>query len=226
MDPKIQTLADTFRIRKIDIEASSNGIRIDLGRIGISGLHLDIYALRSNPDHVRAKIEKSGEVGDDFENQLKKVRLKLQNELLGVASVGPFTSLGKRGDAHYFYAHLQMVKKTSDLAVVQKGAKQALEQLKGVDGKVFRQGLDAIGLPRSGLLRLALTRIFRESGDLEEMLTVLVQEASVIAKTDEWKALKEIKDNNKIPHMSIIIELLWKAVAKERLIRTLEDIHN
>jgi hypothetical protein len=26
--------------------------------------------------------------------------------------------------------------------------------------------------------------------------------------------------------LNIIIELLWKAVAKERLIQTLEDIHN
>lgn len=226
LDPKIQTFLKTFRIRKIEVEEVPNGIRIDMRQTGFPNVWVDIYTLKSNPDHVRAKIEKKGDINDSIEAELKRIRLKLQNELLGVATVGTFTSLGKRGDAHYFYSHLQMAKKTGELAIVQKGAKHALDQLKDVDAKSFRMGLDEMGLPRSSKLRLALTRIYRETEDVEEMLTVLVQEAGVIAKTGEWKQLKDIKEENKIPHMSIIIELLWKSVAKERLIRTLEDIHN
>lgn len=226
MDPKIRTLLQSLRIRKFEVDEIPSGIRIDMQPIGFPDVRVDIYALRSNPDHLRAKIQKKGEIGDGIDSELKKIRQKLQNELIGVATFGSFTSLGKRGDAHYFYAHVQMAKKTGDLAVVQKGAKQALAQLKGVDSKSFRMGLDEIGLPRSSQLRLALTRIFRESDDIEEMLTVLVQEAGVVSKTEEWKVLKEIKEENQIPRISILIELLWKAVAKERLIRTLEDIHN
>ncbi|MFZ7127901.1 MAG: hypothetical protein ACOWWM_17225 [Desulfobacterales bacterium] len=208
------------------MQETSNGIRVDLGSAGFPDVWVDIYALKSNPDHVRAKIQKKIDDTEAIESELKRIRMKLQNELLGVATVGAFASLGQRSDVHYFYAHIQMAKKTGDLSVVQKGAKQALDQLKEVDAKSFRLGLDEIGLPRSSQLRLALTRIFRESADIEEMLTVLVQEAGVIAKTDEWKTLKDIKEENQIPHMSIIVELFWKAVAKERLIKTLEDIHN
>jgi hypothetical protein len=226
VDPKIETLLKSLRIRKVDAEVSKNGIRIDLGDSGFQDVYVDIYVLRSNPDHVRAKIQKKGKIESNIESELKKIRMKLQHELLGVANVGSFASLGKRGDAHYYYAHLQMTQKKGDLAVVQKGAKQALDQMKGVDAKSFRTGLDDIGLSRSSHLRMALTRIFRESDEIEEMLSVLVHEAGVIANTDEWKMLKEIKENNKLSNMSIIVELLWKAVARERLIRTLEDIHN
>jgi len=53
-----------------------------------------------------------------------------------------------------------------------------------------------------------------------------VQEAGIIAKSHDWRLLKEVKENSDVPYLNIIIELLWKAVAKERLIKTLEDIHN
>jgi hypothetical protein len=58
------------------------------------------------------------------------------------------------------------------------------------------------------------------------MLTVVVQEAGIIAKSSDWRLLKEVKENSDVSYLNIIIELLWKAVAKERLIKTLEDIHN
>jgi hypothetical protein len=58
------------------------------------------------------------------------------------------------------------------------------------------------------------------------MLTVVVQEAGIIAKTADWRLLKDVKENSDVAYLNIIVELLWKAVAKERLIKTLEDIHN
>ena len=226
MDTKIQTIQKSLRIRKVDVEEISNGIRVKIKNAGLPPVSIDIYTLRSNPDHLRAKIKG----GDDFQevsdNDLKKIRIKLQNDLLGVASVGTFTSLGRRGEAHYYYAHITMSKKSADLVLIQKGAQHALEQLKGIDAGTFRKGLDKLGLPRSSKVRLSLTRIFRESGDIEEMLTVVVQEAGIIAKTADWRLLKDVKENSDVAYLNIIVELLWKAVAKERLIKTLEDIHN
>ncbi len=216
-----------MKIRQVDIEETTGGIRINLVEGSVPSATIDIYALRSNPDHLRAKIRGSQEIPEMSDTELKRVRIKLQNELLGVANVGAFTSLGRRGEAHYYYAHITMSKKsTTDLTMVQKGAEQALEQLKGVDAGTFRKGLDQIGLPRSSKIRLALTRIFRESGDIEEMLTVVVQEAGIVAKSNDWRLLKDIREKNEIPYLNIVVELLWKAVAKERLIKTLEDIHN
>lgn len=227
MDPKIATIHKALRIRKIAVEEIQGGIRIHLTDPGYPRSIIDIYALRSNPDHVRAKIKQEHESDQIGEGELKKIRLKLQNELLGVANVGAFASLGQRGEAHYYYAHITMSKKrSSDLMLVQKGAEEALEQLKAMDPGTFRKALDDLGLPRSSLLRLALMRIARESMDIEEMLSVVNQEAEVIGKSDDWKILKEVKDNNLTPFMSFIVDLLWKAVAKERLRKTLEDIHN
>ena len=227
MDPKLKTILKTLRIRQVDTEETSGGVRINLDDSSIPSTTIDIYALRSNPDHLRAKIRGSQEMPEMSEAALKRVRIKLQNELLGVANVGAFTSLGRRGETHYYYAHITMSKKSStDLTLVQKGAQQALEQLKGIDSGTFRKGLDQLGLPRSSKIRLALTRIFRESGDIEEMLTVVVQEAGIVANSNDWRLLKDIREKNEIPYLSIVVELLWKAVAKERLIKTLEDIHN
>jgi hypothetical protein len=176
---------------------------------------------------LRAKIRGTDDFPEMSDGDLKKVRIKLQNELLGLANVGTFASLGRRGEIHYYYSHITMSKKSSaDLTLVQKGAQQALEQLKGVDSGTFRKGLDQLGLPRSSKVRLALTRVFRESADIEEMLTVVVQEAGVVAKSNDWRVLKDIREQNEIPYLNIVVELLWKAVAKERLIKTLEDIHN
>jgi hypothetical protein len=227
LDPKLKTILKTLKIRQVDIEETNGGVRINLAEGGLPSTTIDIYALRSNPDHLRAKIRGSQEMPELSDANLKRVHIKLQNELLGVANVGAFTSLGRRGEAHYYYAHITMSKKSStDLTMVQKGAQQALEQLKGVDSGTFRKGLDQLGLPRSSKIRLALTRIFRESGDIEEMLTVVVQEAGIVAKSDDWRLLKDIREKNEIPYLNIVVELLWKAVAKERLIKTLEDIHN
>jgi len=226
LDTKIKTIQKSLRIRKVDVQEISNGIRIKLGDAGLPPLSIDIYTLRANPDHLRAKIKGADDFPEVSDNDLKKIRIKLQNDLLGVASVGTFTSLGRRGEAHYYYAHITMSKKSADLVLIQKGAQHALEQLKGIDAGKFRKGLDALGLPRSSIVRLALTRIFRESDDIEEMLTVVVQEAGVIAKSKEWRLLKKTKEESDVAYLNIIIELLWKAVAKERLIKTLEDIHN
>lgn len=226
MDPKLKTISKALRIRQVDVEPSTGGIRVTFSR-GRVPTAIDIYALRSNPDHLRAKIRGTDQSPVMADTDLKRIRIKLQNELLGIASVGAFASLGRRGEVHYYYAYITMNKKSSaDLTLVQKGAQQALAQLKGIDSGIFRKGLDQLGLPRSSKVRLALTRIFRESADIEEMLTVVVQEAGIIAKSNDWRILKDIREKNEIPYLNIVVELLWKAVAKERLIKTLEDIQN
>ncbi len=226
MDDKIKTIQKSLRIRKVDVEELSNGIRVHLREAALPSLSVDIYTLRTNPDHLRAKIKGADDVPEVSDHDLKKIRIKLQNDLLGVASVGTFTSLGRRGEAHYYYAHITMSKKSADLVLIQKGAQHALEQLKGIDAGMFRKGLDQLGLPRSSKVRLSLTRIFRESDNIEEMLTVVVQEAGIIANSTDWRQLKQVKENSDVAYLNIIVELLWKAVAKERLIKTLEDIHN
>ena len=226
LDDKIKTIHKSLRIRKVDVEEISNGIRVHFRDTGFPSLSVDIYTLRTNPDHLRAKIKGADDLPEVSDQDLKKIRIKLQNDLLGVASVGTFTSLGRRGEAHYYYAHITMSKKSADLVLIQKGAQHALEQLKGIDAGMFRKGLDQLGLPRSSKVRLSLTRIFRESDNIEEMLTVVVQEAGIIAKSPDWRQLKQVKENSNVDYLNIIVELLWKAVAKERLIKTLEDIHN
>jgi hypothetical protein len=226
LDPKLKTISKALRIRQVAVAPSSSGIRVTVFHASVPTA-IDIYALRSNPDHLRAKIRGTDESPVISDADLKRIRIKLQNELLGIANVGAFASLGRRGEVHYYYAHITMNKKSSaDLTLVQKGAQQALEQLRGIDSGLFRKGLDQLGLPRSSKVRLALTRIFRESADIEEMLTVVVQEAGIIAKSKDWRVLKDIREENEISYLNIVVELLWKAVAKERLIKTLEDIHN
>lgn len=226
LDAKLKTISQALRIRQVDVEVSTGGIRVTF-ILDSNPIDIDIYVLRSNPDHLRAKIRGTDQSPEISDADLKRIHIKLQNEILGIANVGPFTSLGRRTDVYYYYAHITMANKSSaDLTLVQKGAQHALDQLKGIDSGNFRKGLDQLGLPRSSKVRLALTRIFRESADIEEMLTMVVQEAGIIANSNDWQILKDIREKNEIPYLNIVVELLWKTVAKERLIKTLEDIHN
>jgi len=78
LDTKIQTIQKSLRIRKVDAQEISNGIRIKLNNAGLPPVNIDIYTLRSNPDHLRAKIKGGDDSPEVSDNDLKKIRIKLQ----------------------------------------------------------------------------------------------------------------------------------------------------
>lgn len=90
-----------------------------------------------------------------------------------------------------------------------------VELLEPVDAKMFRNGVDLLGLPRSSILRVSLTHIYRAAMDPEELKTAIAQEAEKIVAQSDKDALQEIKEKNKTEFLNPVIHALWVAACGE-----------
>jgi len=91
--------------------------------------------------------------------------------------------------------------------------KEVVKQIQGIDAGQFRWALDNLGLKRSSMLRVALTRIFREAVNENQIRAAAEKEAGKIKSSKAEKiALNKIREENQVPYMKDIIELLWQAV--------------
>ncbi len=96
----------------------------------------------------------------------------------------------------------------------EKLAEKAVQQLKGVDGRQFRQTLDSLNLTRSSLLRLALTRLFRDAASPDLLLEAAAKEAGKISDSTEKASLRQMLENTGTSFLKNLLELLWQAVNK------------
>ena len=93
-------------------------------------------------------------------------------------------------------------------------AKKAVSQVNAIDSRRFREALDNLGLKRSSVLRVALSRIHREAVDAEQLKAAVEKEAGTIANPADKNALNKLKEENQVPFMQEMIELLWQSVNK------------
>jgi len=96
-----------------------------------------------------------------------------------------------------------------------KLAEEAVNQLSGIDSRQFRKSIDSLGLKRSSILRVALTRIFRDAVDEEQFREAVKQEAGKVSAPEETAVLKKLTKENPVPFMQAMIELLWHTVNKK-----------
>lgn len=98
------------------------------------------------------------------------------------------------------------VKTTADLA------KEVIIHAKGIDSRQFRQSLDNMGLKRSCMLRIALSRIFREAVDEQSIKAAAEKEAIKISNSVEKNTLGNLRQKNHAPYVKNSIELLWQTI--------------
>jgi hypothetical protein len=233
-DPKILKIGNVLKNRGFFAEYSCIGICLNLDLMGFTNAMLDFYVLKNSPKHAQARLrKKTNKIYSEYDNlsfhmmaDLEYVRQKVQDGLLGVAILDRFYYFGYRKDAHYYYAHVNMLEESEDFSLRKKLFENAQAQLKAVDSKIFRKGLDISGLSRSSVVRLALSRIFRSASDSEELIIVTSQEAARIVKAEEWKTLKKLVDNNQIHFMSNIIYILWEEVTRHYMKKAWEALHS
>jgi len=91
-------------------------------------------------------------------------------------------------------------------------AAQAVSHLKSIDARQFRETLDLLGLKRSSVLRVVLSRIFRDAVDQTQFMKSLANESKRIANPSDLAELKKLKENSHMPFMKGVLELLWQAV--------------
>lgn len=89
-------------------------------------------------------------------------------------------------------------------------AARAVEQLRGVDARQFRQTLDSLALPRSSILRLALTRLFRDAADPDILMESVANEARKMNDPSEKAQLERLLEQSRTSFMKTLLNLLWQ----------------
>ncbi|PIE71827.1 MAG: hypothetical protein CSA22_00765 [Deltaproteobacteria bacterium] len=212
LDPKIQLIADVIEFRGYEISPANNGIQAKLGESDFSDDSVSFYVLKNNPDHVRAKLQINSPLPNQMERDLTNIQKQLQDSLDGVADIDTFHAFGSRRGMDIYYATVTMRDTPSPVIKFQKTAGTAFQQFKGIDSKMFRQSLDNLGLPRSSNLRLALTRIFRESLSAADLYAAIQAEAGCLISDEDVAALESILQLEKVPPFISGLITLMKAM--------------
>jgi len=91
-------------------------------------------------------------------------------------------------------------------------AEKAIAELETIDGKMLRQSLDMMNLRRSSNVRVALTRIFRNAVDAEELMAAIADEAEKLNSEADREELVIIKTINTDGFLTPVIGLLYDTV--------------
>ena len=89
---------------------------------------------------------------------------------------------------------------------------EAIKEMEAIDAKILRQGLDMMNLKRSSAVRVALTRIFRSAGDVEELAQAIQHEAGKIISQEDQEDLRMIRVVHAGGFLKPAIDLLYNAV--------------
>jgi hypothetical protein len=209
-DSKIELIQGALDPHLFRIEDLDNGIRIHFHPTGYNDCSVDIYVLRNNPKFIRAKLCSKKLLPDDEENYLETIHSTLKKAISNVAVLEKFHLLGSRKNFQVYYAHLTLNQESqphnSDLRLTPLQSESV--PFEDIDSKRVRKILDQIKLPRSSIVRLAITRIFRESVDSAEMKELIVREAQRIVKPNEKALLQQLQQQKLPSSISAIVHLL------------------
>ncbi len=209
-DPKIELIQRALESHTFQVEDLDNGIRVYFTPQGYETCSVDIYVLRNNPRFIRAKFCSNNILADREESCLEAIHSTLQDAMTEIASLEKFHLLGNRGNIQVYYAPLSIIKDSeknkADLRVTP--TRQEPSQFLDIDSKLLRKTMDQIKLPRSSIVRLVITRIFRESVDSSEMKELVIREAQKIVKPSEKALLKQLQEQKLPPSISAIVHLI------------------
>lgn len=105
IDPRLRSIIETLRAQGFTLKGIANGFRVKLK----NGHNVDIYTLRSNPSHVRARIRTSISDEAQREGQIEEIHRMLSE---GTKNVAAFQSFHLTKDTEegifVYYAHVDM----------------------------------------------------------------------------------------------------------------------
>jgi len=91
-------------------------------------------------------------------------------------------------------------------------AKEAVAKLELIDAKMLRLSLDMMNLKRSSAVRAALTRIFRDALDADELMHAIQNEAGKLTSENDREELVMIQSINQDEALTPVIRLLCNEV--------------
>lgn len=104
IDPKLRSLIETFKAQGFILKGIKNGFRIKLE----NGHDVDVYTLKSNPSHVRARIKTK--ISDEAarSEKIEKIYRTLSERTREIAEVHRFKLTKNMGDAFVYYSHVDL----------------------------------------------------------------------------------------------------------------------
>ncbi|MBL0731564.1 MAG: hypothetical protein JJW03_01730 [Desulfosarcina sp.] len=196
---KIEKIQQILQKRGIGVKKLEDGVRLPLEHAELSNAVADFYIM--NPETDLGELFKSLSAGNSEHKTA-------QTAMFGCIS-----------DTHACYARItiQKEKDTEVYRTHHKGAKAVIEELQGVDSRIFRQAMDQLGLKRSGNIRLALTRIFRDSMDADELMTTISEEADRIVSSGEQDIIRNLRKVGQVTFITNILHLLWETIVLKHI---------
>ncbi len=231
-DSRLIEICNALQIHGFDARFTTLGICLNPEGMGIRNASIEFYILKNCPKQIRARLRVKPEknkpetgISDVHTDAgLKYLSNILEEAVYGVAKLGRFFYFGCRNGIHYYYAHVEVPEYRDDVSIQQKLLKKTLRQLEGMDAKTFRENLDESGLPRSSIVRLALTRIFRSAADPKELMNVTSREAQRIVNAEEWKTVRGLVSNNRTNRISNMVSILWEEVSRQYMKKAWEKL--
>ena len=230
-DPKIKTIMHAFHARGFSLKGIRQGIRLKLE----DGIDVDIYTLKFDANKLRARLKLPL---DDKQMRIRIIRHVteiLEDGLSDTSEVEEFKFSRCISGEYYYYARLFMLdmdfarkpsEQRTDIMVARRGAaetndmnveqksdlRKVVDIFESVDSKMFRQALDDLGLSRTSILRVSLTRIFRSATDADELQAVIREEAFRITDPSDRTELDSILTSNYVEFLDPLIRMLHQSV--------------
>lgn len=96
-------------------------------------------------------------------------------------------------------------------------AEEAVGRLETIDTKMLRLSLDMMNLKRSSAVRAALTRIFRDAIDADELIRAIDNEAGKLTSPNELEELAMVRAINNDEALEPVIRLLHGRVLSKKI---------
>ena len=229
----MRSLISVFKAQDLVLKGIATGVRVKLEpdvKIDIhnpaAGSMRAIAQIRIYQPDPGKKQEESGRICD-----------QLRKKTTGVASIYPFKAVKDTPDVFVYEAIVDLSQSPTYHETVvfgdageeqapeeaaageaasevpeefQSPAATAVELLETVDARTFRQALDALDLPRTSNLRLALSRLQRSAIDAEELNDTAKTEAARLTAQADIETLGRIQSLNSPDFLDCLITLLSK----------------
>lgn len=102
IDPKLRSLIEILKPKGFVLKGISNGFRIKLEK----GPDVDIYTLKSNPSHVRARIKTAISDDDERSQMVESIHALLAESLQSIVDLQDFRLTKDMEEGFVYYAHM------------------------------------------------------------------------------------------------------------------------
>ncbi len=232
LDLKIKRIMKAMRARGYCIKGIRQGIRLKMN----GNVDIDIYTLQFDANKLRARLKLHIDDAGERARVIRDVSEKLREDMGSTLDMEEFKFSRCVSGNYYYYARLFMLdvqdvgsseEKPEVLAVRKRGLSReaentskredlqtVVEAFESVDSKMLRRSLDGLGIPRTSILRVAISRIFRAATDSEELKAAVQEEAMRISDPKDRSDLDAIVSVNDVAFLDAIIRMLHQSVSE------------